>query len=236
MSWRSLGRYILNKNWQYTNPVQGEIFRIKSGLISSTSNQYLKGAISSIVMDEDRKINLFDSKRLSYRIEPEIFTFYFPIGLGDQRIGIKRLDDTNLIWTIELEVLNVDSQDYDFDKFITQFGDRILSFMSVYNRGVAFVPHTPASARIELNSREKKKILDANSKRRNLTLTNGSSLILVCDGFQENGAPKTVLYTLQPNEEYNFPVNNGLYQGEVHFMNLTESKANASYIEYNAAV
>ena len=235
--WRTIGTFYLDKSWQYSNPVQGEIFRVRSSYIDNFNNQYLKGVVASIFVDDDSIINLVESRRLSYRLEPDIFTFYFPPGLGDQRIGVKRLDDTTLNWAINVDVFQSANPVDDFENYlISRFGNSLGEIMSVYNRGVAFVPHTPASARVELNSREKKKILDANSKRRNLTLTNGSSLILVCDGFQENGAPKTVLYTLQPNEEYNFPVNNGLYQGEIHFMNLTDSKANASYIEYNAAV
>lgn len=107
MSWRLLGRFVLTKNWQYTTPTNYQIFRLKNNFISNRDNQYLKGAISSVFL-ENQKVNLFDSRRLSWRNEQEIFVFDFPKALGSQRIGLRRLDDTKLIWSVDIEVFEVE--------------------------------------------------------------------------------------------------------------------------------
>jgi hypothetical protein len=107
MNWRLLGRFVLTKNWQYTPPTNYQIFRIKNNFITNKDNQYLKGAISSVFL-ENQKVNLFDSRRLTWRNEPEIFVFDFPKALGNHRIGLRRLDDTKLIWSVEIEVLEVE--------------------------------------------------------------------------------------------------------------------------------
>lgn len=106
--------------------------------------------------------------------------------------------------------------------------------MALYNRGSGITPQDIKSDRIQLNAREGKKILDSNSRRRNLTISNGSSTLLIYGGVDDKNNPINSITTLLPNEVYDFPVNNGLYMGEVWVLNLTTSFATAGYTEFNA--
>lgn len=233
--WKSVGVFYLKKDWHYSNPVQGEIFRVKSSYISDFNNQYLKGVVASIFVDNESTINLVESRKLSYRSEPEIFTFYFPFGLGQPRIGVKRLDSTNLDWTVEIEVLQSLDPIKDFENYLlSRFGATIGELMPLYNRGSGITPQDIKSDRISLNAREGKKILEANSRRRNLSIANGSSTLLIYGGVDDKNNPVNTVTTVLPNEVYDFPVNNGLYMGEVWAMNLTTSFATAGYTEFNA--
>lgn len=236
--WRSINTFYLNNNWQYSSPVQGEIFRVKSYYIDNFNNQYLKGVVASIFVDDQQIVNLVESRRLSYRLEPEIFTFYFPPGLGNQRIGVKRLDTTNLDWSVEVEVFQSANPNEDFENyFISRFGQSLGELMATYNRAAAFTSQEPNSNRVELNPREGRKILDANGKRRNLIITNGSgNNIVICGAVAENGTPSRVMYTLLPNEEHELPINNGIYTGEVFLVNMGTTRANAAFVEYNALI
>lgn len=233
--WRLINSFYLTKDWQYSNPIQGEIFRVKSYYIDNFNNQYLKGVVASIFVDDQQVINLVESRRLSYRLEPEIFTFYFPPGLGNQRIGVKRLDSTDLTWSVEIEVFQSVNSTQDFENYlISRFGE--IAVMALYQRGNAVTPLLNNSNNTDFNAQEQKRVLEANSARRSLTITNGSSTILIFGGVDKDGKITNVIRTLLANEEYEFPTlaNGSIYMGEVWIRNLSQSSARVGHIEFNA--
>ncbi|MDZ7970662.1 MAG: hypothetical protein RM368_38025 [Nostoc sp. DedSLP03] len=57
----------------------------------------------SLTFEEDNEINIYSPQRLSYRsLETEIF--YFPKDVVGNGLGFLRLDDTDVIWSINVQV------------------------------------------------------------------------------------------------------------------------------------
>ncbi|MDZ7969061.1 MAG: hypothetical protein RM368_29605 [Nostoc sp. DedSLP03] len=101
MTWLNLGTFNLKKSWLIV-PSAGEVFRVKHFLSAQSDGKYLKAAIAKI-FEEDNEINIYSPQRLSYRsLETEIF--YFPKDVVGNGLGFLRLDDTDVIWSINVQV------------------------------------------------------------------------------------------------------------------------------------
>ncbi len=234
--WRFVGVFQVTKDWVYSSPVQGEIFRVKSFYIGNFSNQYLKGVVASIFIDDDSTVNLVESRKLTYRSEPEIFTFYFPNGLGDQRIGVKRLDSTaGLEWWIEIEIFQSNNPIQDLEDYLkNKFGKSLEDLlMAVYTRN-SVTDLDPNSGRVNLKAGVPLKIIDKQPRRRSLTIYATNVAILVCGAVDDKGAPSKVLQTVLPNEIFEVPTvgNGSIYMGEVFL--LANADTSASFLEFNS--
>jgi hypothetical protein len=128
MTWINLGTIYLTKDWRFTIPVKGEIFRIKHFPINNQKKEYLKAAIGQGFLNDG--INIFDTRRLTYREEIEIFQFSFPLGLDAHSLFFKRLDNAlDIPWIIEVEAFASTSVEQDFLNYLAQrFGDFIPLF------------------------------------------------------------------------------------------------------------
>ncbi len=132
MPWLFLGTFQLTNNWSFSEPVSGEVFRITHKPIINQEGQYLKAVVAQGF--EDEKLNIFSPQRLSYRIESEIFTFYFPAGIAQQRFYLKRLDNAGINWFIDVEVYQVERVVDDFSNYIiSRFGELMPLFNTASN-------------------------------------------------------------------------------------------------------
>ncbi|MFN6484008.1 MULTISPECIES: hypothetical protein [unclassified Nostoc] len=101
MSWQNLGTFNLSKSWLIV-PSVGDVFRVKHSLSSQYDGKYLKAVIAK-AFSENGEINIYSPQRLSYRLlETELF--YFPKDVVGEGIGFLRLDDTDVSWSINVQV------------------------------------------------------------------------------------------------------------------------------------
>ncbi|MEH2154907.1 hypothetical protein [Nostoc sp.] len=100
MTWLNLGTFNLSKSWLIV-PSAGDVFRVKHSLESQYDGKYLKAVIAK-AFSENGEINIYSPQRLSCRLlETEIF--YFPKDVVGG-LGFLRLDDTDVIWSINVQV------------------------------------------------------------------------------------------------------------------------------------
>ena len=100
MSWLSLGTFNLTNSWLIV-PSAGEIFRVRHFLSTQYDGKYLKAVIAK-AFDGD-PISIYNPQRLSYR-QNEREVFYFPKDVVADGLGFIRLDNTDVNWSIQIEV------------------------------------------------------------------------------------------------------------------------------------
>jgi hypothetical protein len=217
MPWINLGIFNISKNWKSTIPVAGEIFRIKHFFINNPKKEYLKAAIGQGFYNDG--LNIFDTRRLTYREEVEIFNFSFPVGLESHSLFFKRLDDSPLNWSIKVETFSSTSIEQDFIDYLTQrFGD----FMPIFSRQVIqpeyILQLSDQCGEKILNANETSKILEARIDRRTVEIHNPSNQVVTI-GLQINQDNDITVeqVRLEPLDDYEFP-NSGdgaMYVGDV---------------------
>jgi hypothetical protein len=222
MAWQSLGIVNLSKDWSFTIPVTAEIFRIKHTPIILSKKDYLKAVVAQGFIDDF--YNIFDTRRLTYREgETEMFQFQFPLGLDAHSLFFKRLDDSPINWSIEVETFVSSDIEKDFlDYLTTRFGD----FMPLFSRAIFNEAQEPEfklwtssnSGDKEVTANTVTMLLDETAHRRVLTIQN-KSLVSVSLGTAANAEDNLItqeVIVLQPNEYYEFPAaGNEAYTGQV---------------------
>lgn len=221
MPWHSLGQFQLIDEWSFSQPVIGEIFRISHRLIDNVSNKYLKAVIAQGF--DDGKINIFNPQRLSYRLESEIFTFYFPSGIARQKIAFKRLDQTNIDWVIEAEVFLSDSTQENFANYIiSRFGELMPLFDTAAKTSFSIekenIEATVSTQPIQTGVAQ---LVQVNGKRRGLSIYNPSfaTVTIGCSITEVDGETtlEGVLAIISPGKIYELPVSGdgSCYSGQI---------------------
>ncbi|MEH2242360.1 hypothetical protein [Nostoc sp.] len=100
MSWLSLGTFNLTTSWLIV-PSAGEIFRVRHFLSTQYDGKYLKAIIAKAF--DSNPISIYNPQRLSYR-QNEREVFYFPKDVVADGLGFIRLDNTDVNWSIQIEV------------------------------------------------------------------------------------------------------------------------------------
>jgi hypothetical protein len=107
MTWTRVGVFRVSPRWQFTEPVEGEFFRIKSTL-SATSPSLWSGLICQSPSGFNEPI-IYQPQRI-WAVENEWTGLQLqrPEILPNRSIGIKRLGDfrTAISWYLTLEVWN----------------------------------------------------------------------------------------------------------------------------------
>ena len=220
MPWNNLGIYFVKDDWTLTPPVTAELFRIKHLKIYQSEKYYLKGVIAQAFKDSSG-VNTFGDKRFSYRPEPEIFEFYFPVGLGQHSLAFKRLDDSNIFWRIQVESFFTEDAELDYLNYLqARFGNINIEeiIMALYSRGTAETQFdlSPDFKKTKLKSNTPKKLVEANPDRKQLTVRTGLHGITLATGFNDDGEPMQVLETIPANHNFDLPsTSNAIYQGEI---------------------
>ncbi|MEM7554085.1 MAG: hypothetical protein AAF378_08290 [Cyanobacteria bacterium P01_A01_bin.84] len=228
MTWNTLGTYFVRKDWSFSKIVSGEIFRVKHYLSNHKNNEYLKGVIAPAFVDF-KGTNIYNPKRFTYRKDIEIFTFYFPVGIEEQKIAFRRLDNSSAIWKIQIDLLESSQNENLVSYVINNYGDQLLMALQprLYS-GEAF----PKSEDVELIKNQPKRVMTANTSRIGLTVRSASHPVILATKFDSEGQPLAVLEKMPPN--YNFDFDGALagYKGEVWA--IAESDTEISYTEFSS--
>jgi hypothetical protein len=229
MGWVSIGSFNLTREWVFTQPIDAQIFRIKhTAELGSFKNSYLKAVVATAFIDEGQEVNIFEPKRLSYRQEREIFTFYYPAGIRQQTLAFKRLDKTDFNWIIEAEFFRADSQQDDFANYLTtRFGE--IMFYLIERGGASNI--NPNSGNFGAKTTVER-LLEANSNRRALIIRTSNHRVEIYAGKNQDGTGKTLIESVGPNGLFQLPNNNGVYQGDI-FVQSKSNESQISYTEYN---
>ncbi|AFY54394.1 hypothetical protein Riv7116_1853 [Rivularia sp. PCC 7116] len=237
MPWEKLGIFFIKPGWTLTKPVEAELFRIKHLKIYQADKYYLKAAIAQ-AFKVGFDLTTFNTRRFSYRTEPETFEFYFPPGLGEHSLAFKRLDDSPVSWRIEAEYFYSENPLEDYQNYINnRFGQPALN---QFNQDMsALYPRlfsgstTPNSGGVSLKAGEPKKVLNENLGRTEFNIRSKGHPVILATGFDEAGKPLVVLEEMPPNYSYNHSATTaGLYKGEVWA--IAEQDTSVSFTEYIA--
>lgn len=244
MPWEKLGIFFIKDDWTLTKPVEGELFRIKHFKIYQSNKYYLKGVIAQAFKDSFG-INTFDDKRFGYRPDPEIFEFYFPVGLGEHSLAFKRLDNSNITWRIEAEVFYSENPAEDYQNYITnRFGQTAINQINqtlITNtiNNMSLYPllfsgsTTPKSETLKLVANKATKLLSSNDSRTRLRIYSTGHPILLATGFDENGQPLEKLLQLPPNYYHEDVITSaGMYKGDIYA--ISEQETYITVIEFSA--
>lgn len=103
MTWKFLAEIETSNDWKLTPLTAGQLFRIKS-ITNSLKPEYLRAAFVQVV-DEEGSFTFFEARRIGFKQEVEAFLFVLPESLPARKLAIKRLDDSDKTWTIQIEEL-----------------------------------------------------------------------------------------------------------------------------------
>ena len=72
MTWAFLGEFQLNQYWQFTAPVEGELFRVSHKLIrvEAFDRKLARGVLAQGF--DDGRVNIFKNQLFTYKEEDEI--------------------------------------------------------------------------------------------------------------------------------------------------------------------
>lgn len=102
MNWQTLGEFILNEEWQFSELTQMELFRI-THLSCPIEKDYILGVLAQAFEINQPIITIFAPRKLSCRQEREIFNLPTLRNLS-RSLVFKRLDkDKGIIWKIRVE-------------------------------------------------------------------------------------------------------------------------------------
>lgn len=101
MTWLTIATIELTQDWQFTNPVQGSVFRVSH---VTSSPPLFRGLICQAYTGGGGP-ELLGITRLYSKDEKDLYEFAAPKNLSDRRIGVKRSDNHYNPWSVQIEVL-----------------------------------------------------------------------------------------------------------------------------------
>ena len=212
MPWQSLGDFSLTDQWQTTPSVTGELFRIKHSSIPE-GVPTPRAVIAQSFLDEQSVFNTFESQLLTYKQEVESFSFYFPNGLTEHSIAIKRLDNFQFPWnlTIETFVPENDTQAVELNKFYELIVLLNSVPIPVTTMGTNL---TPSYNNVFVVRRKSSLLVPANANRKELIIRNPNSKDLIL-GFSvdDNNVLKEELWEVGKKETFRLPI---AYRGDIY--------------------
>ena len=105
MTWNRLGVFNVSPQWQFSEPVEGEFFRIKNTLSAPTPSLW-----SGLICQSQSGFNqplIYEAERIwAVQDEWTAFRLIKPEFLPNRSIGVKRLGNirTSINWQLILEV------------------------------------------------------------------------------------------------------------------------------------
>ncbi|PAX60040.1 hypothetical protein [Brunnivagina elsteri] len=229
MAWLALGEINLTQDWEFTIPVVGEVFRIIHKPINNTDNKYLKAVVAQGFVDE--KLNIFNPQRLSYRSESEIFTFYFPSGIAQQKLCLKRLDYTDIDWIIEAEVYQAANPLEELSNYLkARFGETtIMDYLVSTSSGFRSVFPTTVETMAEFS--DVTEIVGRNPNRLHLIIRAGLQEISLFTNIAADGSGLNLIEKVPAGQLFILPNNGGIYKGDI-FAQSAVAASDISITEY----
>lgn len=220
MPWVTIGESFITKNkWYFTQPVAGELFRIKHQV--SSTNKYIKAMVAPAFID-DGVNNILTPHGLSYRNESEIFTFQIP-NIEVFSLAFRRLDSTNVAWKVFAEVFEGYSATDEISKEV------IAAMSNIYSRGNG-ANLKPESGDKNLSANTIATLVADNKNRAYLTIRVGNEGISLFADKDEEGNGVNLIEELAPGEVYNLPLAGGIYRGDIYA--LAENGTSVSFTEF----
>lgn len=245
MPWQFLGEFELINDWIFSHSVEGEIFRIIHRPIANLSRETSLRAVIAQGFLDDAGLNRFSSKIFTYNKELEVFTFYFPVGLSEHSIILKRLDRNSIPWIVTLEMFFSDNPEEDYQNYlITRFGSNTIeqfsqTLITQSINNMSLYPllfsgsTTPKSDSEKLTANTPRKILAANDSRTQIRLYSTGHPILLATGFDESGEPLEEILRMPPNYYHEDVITSaGMYKGDIYA--ISELETNIHVIEFSA--
>lgn len=217
MPWVSIGSFHLTQEWQYSLSVEGEIFRVRHLPVNNAGDLYLKAVIASVFVDEYQEINIFEPKRLTYREEKEIFTFYSPAQVNTVNlIGFKRLDKNNIDWIVEAEVYRAESQAEDFSNYLlARFGETTIMDYLI-ERTVGNVSVTPKTSDKAIKLATVETLIANNSSRMHLIVRAAGYAVDLFATKAADGKGENLIERVGANQIFILPNQGGIYKGTIY--------------------
>lgn len=229
MSWVNLGEISLTQDWSFTLPVMGEVFRIIHKPVNNIDNKYLKAVIAQGFVDE--RLNIFNPQRLNYRLESEIFTFYFPAGIAQQKLCLKRLDTTDIDWIIEAEVYQAANALEELANYLkSRFGDTtIMDYLVSVSPSSQSVSPTTWTGNTKTTSVDL--LVPANASRACLVIRASDRELTLYAARNQDGSGNTLIERIPTGQIFLLPNTGGIYKGNVYCQSKTADSI-VSFTEY----
>lgn len=242
MPWNSLGQFQLKNKWEFSRLVEGEIFRIIHQPIAELPADSLRAVIAQGFLDSNLKPNKFTPKIFTYGEEFEIFSFYFPVGLSEHSIILRRLDKNPIDWIVELQVFVGDNPTQDYENYlVSRFGkDAIQQFSQTLVGNMSLTPllfsgSTTPNSQInqKLSSNKPEKIIKGNEARTEIRIWSSGQPVMLTTGFDEAGKPLELLVKMPPNYYHQDVITTaGMYKGDIWA--ISDSETYIDIVEYSA--
>lgn len=242
MPWNSLGYFNLTNDWSFSKSVEGEIFRLIHQPINNSPKDSLRGVIAQGFIDANSEVNKFNPQLFTYGRESEIFPFYFPVGLSEHSIIIKRLDKNPNDWVVEAQVFYAENPAQDYENYlISRFGkEAILSFSQTTTNNMTLTPllfsgsTTPKSQiNRKLSSKKPERILQENEARTEIRIWSSGQPVMLTTGFDDSGEPLELLVKMPPNYYHQDVITTaGMFKGEIWA--ISEVETYIDIVEYSA--
>lgn len=97
MAWEQVGLLTLSSTWQYTDPIAGDLVRLRH-----ITQPYGRGLICQAAIEGENSA-LYDIKRIYPKVEPEIFNLVPPWGIDNRRIALKQSAEYAPPWQIAID-------------------------------------------------------------------------------------------------------------------------------------
>ncbi len=229
MPWQSLGILTLTKDWVYTLPVEGELFRFTHYPVDNRNERYLKGVVCQGFFDDG--LNIFDRRLLTWREEKEAMLFHFPVGLSEHFLAFKRLDENSIVWNIKAEVFLSANAQEDFANYvISRFGELMPLFSFASDKiEIKQQQYTSASNYKEIGAIGVE-IIAQNDYRRAATIFNNSGLpVTVGLKNSEEGVVTAILAVIPSRGVYELVSgDDGIYTGAIYAFASSDASVEAT--------
>lgn len=205
--WQDVGVLTLNVpgQWFFSDVIEQDfsLIQLHHGLDFGSVEQFKPGAFIALFYENQTQI--YSPKTFVYRDIAEIINFTNLDIEQRPKIGIKRLDDLNIIWRLELKVMP------SFNK-VTSERKSLKAITNVYSVDVSTYV----------------KIAETNEKRYGLTIYNDSDYQVIVgtgnDSDETPGRIDAILETINPNSMYELPVSGSgsIYTGKIYAVGTSE--------------
>lgn len=223
MPWESLGTISVTDDWQFTAPVEAEIFRLTQLSVIGDYQDIPRGVVAQGF--QDSVVNIFSPKIFTYRDESEIFLFNFPFGIQQHSLCLKRLSKENINWSIQAEYFTSENASEDYANYLLARYGELPDMSNYYSRELS-VNLQPVAGGKDINAGVVTSLLDENPKRAYLTIRATSQSVALYAGKDESNNGVTLIAQLDPGEIYNIPVAGGIYRGPIYAQVPNDSTVN----------
>ncbi|MEH1795876.1 MULTISPECIES: hypothetical protein [unclassified Nostoc] len=110
MAWQTISAIQVTNTWQFTAPIEGNLFRLKHSLLG-TAHGFLSGWVCQATFINEQ-VEIYQPQKIYPRNELVILEFISPACFSERRIGVKKRQSreiNNLVWIVEVDIWNNES-------------------------------------------------------------------------------------------------------------------------------